>query len=258
VITNRTRDGRLFDQEQTISPLFDEAGSITHFISIGRDVTSARRTEAARLHQLLEQEASRVVTLLHAEAGQLLTSAHLTLCAMTAERTSSLPRDVEAVRGVLDRVEALLRRAAHGAQPRVIADLGLVDAIRYLAEDCATRTGVVFSIESAIDRRCPAASETLVYRFVQETLAAVPRMAQPANARIQLRREVQGRRAQDETLCCTIRLADRGEAFWAPFSDRDGGGLRLVRDRLESVGGTLTGGAAGGKVELQATVPLGA
>jgi diguanylate cyclase (GGDEF)-like protein/PAS domain S-box-containing protein len=43
--TNRRRDGSLFDVEQTVTPVVDPAGRITHFISIHEDITERLRAE---------------------------------------------------------------------------------------------------------------------------------------------------------------------------------------------------------------------
>ena len=54
VLVNRRKDGTLYYEEKTITPLKDEKGRITHFVSTGKDVTE--RMEA--------QEASRPLGLL--------------------------------------------------------------------------------------------------------------------------------------------------------------------------------------------------
>jgi two-component system cell cycle sensor histidine kinase/response regulator CckA len=46
ILVNRKRNGELFCVEQSISPVLDEAGIITHFISNGRDLTERLRLEA--------------------------------------------------------------------------------------------------------------------------------------------------------------------------------------------------------------------
>ncbi len=51
---NRRRDGRLFELEQSISPLRDESGRTTHYISVGRDVTERLAIER-RLQSTLDQ-----------------------------------------------------------------------------------------------------------------------------------------------------------------------------------------------------------
>ena len=44
--TNRKKNGDLFIEEKTITPVIDADGSITHFVATGRDVTDRKRTEA--------------------------------------------------------------------------------------------------------------------------------------------------------------------------------------------------------------------
>ncbi len=46
-IVNRRKDGSTYDEEQSIAPVVDESGALTHFIAIKQDVTERRRTEAA-------------------------------------------------------------------------------------------------------------------------------------------------------------------------------------------------------------------
>lgn len=48
-IINRRKDGTLFTEEQTITPVRDERGEISHFIAIKQDVTERKQVES-RLH----------------------------------------------------------------------------------------------------------------------------------------------------------------------------------------------------------------
>jgi PAS domain S-box-containing protein len=50
VVTNRKKSGELFYEEKTITPLRDENGKITHFVSTGNDITSRKLAEDA-LHK---------------------------------------------------------------------------------------------------------------------------------------------------------------------------------------------------------------
>jgi diguanylate cyclase (GGDEF)-like protein/PAS domain S-box-containing protein len=45
VLVNRKKDGSLYYEEKTITPLTDPHGKITHFISTGRDITERMRTQ---------------------------------------------------------------------------------------------------------------------------------------------------------------------------------------------------------------------
>jgi PAS domain S-box-containing protein len=46
-LVGRRKDGTPFDQELTVWPIFDESGTITHYVGLRRDVTERRRTEQA-------------------------------------------------------------------------------------------------------------------------------------------------------------------------------------------------------------------
>jgi diguanylate cyclase (GGDEF)-like protein len=44
---NRRKNGMLYYEEKTISPLLDEKGKITHFVSTGKDITESKITRLA-------------------------------------------------------------------------------------------------------------------------------------------------------------------------------------------------------------------
>jgi two-component system NtrC family sensor kinase len=46
-IVNRRKDGTLYDEEQTITPVLDEHGAVAHFVAIKQDVTERRRAAEA-------------------------------------------------------------------------------------------------------------------------------------------------------------------------------------------------------------------
>ena len=58
-IVNRRRDGQLYHTEQTITPMKDAAGTITHFVSVGKDVTEQRRSQERELEMRLAARVQR-------------------------------------------------------------------------------------------------------------------------------------------------------------------------------------------------------
>jgi PAS domain S-box-containing protein len=135
-IVNRRRDGALFTSEQTIGPVRDERGRITHFVSIGQDVTARKDLEA----QLLQSQ--KMDTL-----GQLASGiAHdfnnlLTVILSRAEMMRTPLFATEKMGGYLDVIlEAGARAAAlthqllafsrkQVLQPRVISLNAVVDDV---------------------------------------------------------------------------------------------------------------------------------
>ncbi len=51
VIVNRRKDGSLYHEEKTITPLLNSSGTITHFVSTGKDVTERIKAQES-LHRL--------------------------------------------------------------------------------------------------------------------------------------------------------------------------------------------------------------
>ena len=55
-IVNKRKDGTEYQEEQTIAPVLDESGTITHFIAIKQDVTEQRRIQAELARKVEEIE----------------------------------------------------------------------------------------------------------------------------------------------------------------------------------------------------------
>ena len=253
VVTNKSKDGRLYDEDQSITPMRDANGEISHFVSTGRDVTQRRRAEEAvrRFNNQLEMQTARIAGVLHDEAGQFLASARAALSQIAHDVSPEIEARLMAVRQHLDQVETQLRMASHELYPKALDDLGLAEAIRTFARTFGQRTGIELTIATQYDRRCPAAIEIVVYRLVQEALANIEAHARASHATVTLT-------CDGPVLSCSIR--DDGEGFdvdarLARAGER-GVGLPLIQDRLEALGGMLhITSAPGAGTELRATLP---
>jgi two-component system, NarL family, sensor histidine kinase NreB len=254
VVTNKTKDGRLFDEDQTITPIRDSHGVITHFVSTGRDITRRKRTEQAlrRLNQMLEEETTRIASLLHDEAGQFLTAAHIVLADVARDLPSPFRERLHEVRGSLDQVEAQLRTLSHDLHPRILDDLGLVGSIRFRAEAFARRTGIHTSVDALQDYKFASGVQTVLYRLVQEALNNIGKHARATSVEITLRDDGQ-------RICCSIR--DDGVGFAVTETFGPAGEPRLgllgMRDRVEAIGGVFEIISAPKQgTDLRASVPL--
>lgn len=207
--------------------------SLSPFEMVHRGFREA--TEALRgLNRKLEEEAKRIAHALHDEAGQLLASVHIALEDVATELPLEHRPRLDRVKGLLDEIEAQLRRISHELRPTILDDLGLVPALTFLAEGMSSRAKITVTVQSSMTERLPPAVETALYRIVQEALTNVIKHAHATRAAISLWRE----QAQ---LHCSVEDDGAGfdPAVAADASGRRGLGLIGIRERLRELGGTL-------------------
>ena len=71
-LVNRRKNGTFYTEEQTITPVSDEQGTVTHFVAVKRDVTEQRRAEENlqdlyRLFRSLLENALDIITVIDGE-----------------------------------------------------------------------------------------------------------------------------------------------------------------------------------------------
>ena len=256
VLIDRTCDGRMIHLDQTITPLKDDDGTITHFVAVGRDITARIETEAAlrRLNEALERQAKDIAEALHDEAGQMLTSVYVALAQAKRELPPPADDHLSRIKRDLECIEEQLRRLAHELRPRILEDLGLVPALQFLADGFSQRSGIAVRVESTLPTRQSPLLEATIYRFAQEALSNARRHAHARQVQICLER-------LDRRLRCTI--ADDGVGFDAGAvvvsgDGEEGMGLSSIRCRIAALGGTFRIESAPGRgTQAVMTLPVG-
>jgi signal transduction histidine kinase len=187
-----------------------------------------------RLNMSLDSQAKRIAHALHDEAGQLLAAAYHSLSEAGRELPQPALVRLADVRDHLDRIETQLRCLAHELRPRILDDLGLVAAIRFLVEAVARRRHIAVSMDGSMHGRLPAVVETTVYRVVHEALNNASRHAQPSRIEVVLEHS-------SSALHCGIN--DDGVGFDTTALENRGGergfGFAAMRDQVELLGGTF-------------------
>lgn len=199
-----------------------------------------RRT--AQLEQLTKQllhtqevERRRISRELHDVAGQALTAAKIGLDLEGREEASALV--AQALAQVRDLSELL--------RPRALEDLGLVPALRALADDVSRQARLEVEWDAPEEVLCPPDVALAFYRVAQEALTNVVRHAGARRVRVAL--------ATDGPLT-RLRIEDDGRgpaAGWAPHL-----GLLGMQERMAAAGGGLTLSRASlGGLQVEATAP---
>ncbi len=187
--------------EVTVDPLLAEDGGLRGIVHVARDVTQRRqsaeriRSDAARLEHLSrrllavhEEERSRVARELHDEIGQALTTLKLNLQA--AERLAQGEAARSCIADCIGVVDEAVRQAhdiSLALRPSMLDDLGLVPALRWLADNVTRRSamGAVLHSDPPEIRVGPDLATTC-YRVAQEALTNAVRHSGARSVRIGL------------------------------------------------------------------------
>lgn len=227
------------------------AGGMALNISEQRRADRRIRHLADRVVLSQEQERARVSRELHDHVCQLLVSvkyrfelaAHEVAAGASGAR-ASLQQAVGELAGAI----GVVRRISHDLRPALLDDLGLDAALERLGDDLAARSGL--EVERRLEPvELPQAQAVALFRIAQEALANVEKHAAAQRVRLALAQGPQGTR---------LSIDDDGRGFdpEATEGGRGGGiGLSNMRQRAESVGGTLALRSGPGATTLTVQLP---
>ena len=209
-------------------------GMVSSTPSMDGEYGQARFTLSG-VNEMLEAQSKRIAQSIHDEAGQLLAAVFIRLDQAARESPPSCGSSFQEIRQLLEMIELQLRELSHDLRPSVLDDLGLIPALRCLTERVSQRSSLGIILACSVPERLPPAVETALYRIVQESLTNVAKHARASKVEIRLSQE-------GPQLCGSIR--DNGVGFdLDEVITREGArglGLVGIRERVESMGGTLS------------------
>lgn len=207
--------------------------------------TEALRQQEALTRQLLrrvltaqEEERARLARELHDEAGQILTAVQLSLDRLAKTMGEAGPWAQEQLQRTRDLVaQAMedLRRVIGALRPGVLDQLGLIPALRGVAEALLRPQGILLTLETeGITERLPGEVELILFRIAQEAMHNVARHSQATHVWIRLARG-------EGDLIMEVRDNGRGFDPKAVMAGGSGRGLGLagMRERASLIGGQL-------------------
>jgi PAS domain S-box-containing protein len=238
------KDGSEFPALVSLGSMLD--GGKPLVVSFIRDVTLQHVAERqirqyeARLKRMAfdaaiteERERRRIAADLHDGVGQALALARIKLTGIrdsSTENRAGMDEVIELLtRSVLD-----TRTLTTELSPPMLYDLGIRDALSWLAEDVERRQGIQVELsDDDSPKPLDELTAALVYRAVRELLMNVFKHAKCSKAHVALRRE------GDEL---EIDVVDAGVGFAVgdPTSHSSGFGLFNVREQISRLGGTIS------------------
>ncbi len=212
------------------------------FLVLGdeRSRLASRTAELEQLTRLLlraqEDERRRIARELHDEAGQVLTAVKIEL---------DLDGHQEAGARV-GRALAQVRDLGNLLRPSALDDLGLVPALRALADDVSQRSRLRVDLDLNYANPIAPETEVVIYRVMQEALTNTVRHAGATWVRASLA-------THDHHIVLTVEDDGRGLSL----DVRPNLGWLGMQERVTAAGGTLSiGGNGDHGVRLTASIPV--
>jgi PAS domain S-box-containing protein len=215
------------------------------FHNMARDVTEERRLQdnlqyyLRQVLQAQEEERKRLARELHDDASQqiLLLTHGIDNIAYKAERYS--PQELKNELGKLYELSQQtyqnIKHYAQALRPSILDDLGLVAAIKWLAEETHKLSGIEIQVKANTIPLLPPETQLVLFRIVQESLSNVHRHSGASEASVTV--EWQGTETR-------VTISDNGNGFMLPrqlseFAGQGKLGLTGMAERVQLIGGEL-------------------
>jgi two-component system sensor histidine kinase UhpB len=226
------------------------------------DITHARKAEAelrasreelrqlaSHLTRIREQEREAIAREIHDDVGSTLTGLKFELAYLrNALRGGAMQANLARADELLDAAVASSTRIMHDLRPGIL-DEGVVAALEWQARKFEQRMSIACRFVAS-HSEIPLASEQAIalFRICQEALNNVAKHASASEVDIHLR-------ATDGRLLLDVRDNGRGISA-AEFAKPDRFGLRGMRERAYSLGGSLEVRADGCGTQVAVALPL--
>jgi PAS domain S-box-containing protein len=205
---------------------------------IAVDITERRRQRAEHV-RAEENERLRLARALHDDTIQellLITHRLQDIVAGTYGKLPEAAREhLREVRGLVERTINEVRRFTQDLRPEILDDMGLVPALRWLADRFIAGDGVDAEVRAiGQERRLSPDVELALFRIAQEALSNVRRHASASTAIIVLE-------FSEEKVMMSIN--DDGKGFEPPatpnhFAKQGKHGIRGMIERIHLIGGS--------------------
>ncbi len=210
------------------------------------DTQQELRNSRRRLVEVADQERGRIERNIHDGAQQRLVSmaVQLKLASQLAEQGSAPSTEtLDLLHEETTAALSELRELAQGIYPSLLAERGLVDAVRSLAR----RSALPATVNGILERDIPEQIQAAVYFFCAEAIQNANKHAGPGT-------ELTINFSSADDFIC-VEVADTGRGFDVATTQGSRGMLNMS-DRIEAVDGTLeiTSSNGNGTV-LKAVVP---
>jgi signal transduction histidine kinase len=192
------------------------------------------RTLSKRTMEALEEDRQIISRELHDETGQSLTVLNLLLTNIkrtVAQGKTIAISQLEEAQQVVKEVMGQIRALSTNLHPSMLDNIGLIGTLVWYIAEFSKRTGIQINFDPPPgELQLPPKVRLIAYRIIQESLTNITRYAGVSEAFIQIR--VNGNVLQ-------IYIEDEGKGFNINSVSTSSSGIRGMRERALSIGGSL-------------------
>jgi two-component system NarL family sensor kinase len=213
---------------------------------------------AATLVHVQDDERRRIGRELHDSTGQCLVALELSLtrlARLTESGSDPVRHRVEECVTLARKCSTEIRTASYLLHPPLLDEIGLLSALRWLADGLRQRSGIEIELELPESlERLPPEQELAIFRVAQEALTNVHRHAKSPSVTIRLFE-------QDGSVIMEVEDAGHGilvagSSGKVTDAAKLGVGLAGMRERMRQLGGSLTVRTSARGTCVQAKLPL--
>lgn len=247
-VNNAHKLGVKFPVEQTLTPVFNEAGRVAHVIAIKHNITKRKAMECAlqdslqqyqslsnHLESIREEERVRIAREIHDELGGFLTALKIDLSFLCKQIPDDLTECLVKANAMKEDIHhglKTIKRIINDLRPSVLDHLGLVPAIEWLATNLIERANIDYTLklpEQSIILNMEL--NTAIFRMIQETFVNIVRHSGAGHVTLTMK-------FRHEQLFLHIR--DDGCGMDEERVTQSGGfGIQGIRERVRYLGGKL-------------------
>ena len=241
------KDGTKFPMEWRISPIRNDQGKVTHFVSLQRDITRRKKDEeellayqeqlrafTSELSLTEERERRRIATDLHDHIGQILAITKIRLGALRDACLAMTPgSDIDEIRSLVEQAIGYTKSLTFELSPPILYELGLPAAVEWFCEKMQKEHGITFDCrDDGRDKPLALDVNILLFQALRELLINVIKHAHAERVTVELQRDGEA---------VKIIVSDNGVGFDHAMDGKGGRsstfGLFSVRERLKHFGG---------------------
>lgn len=196
-------------------------------------LNSELRALYTRQQNIREEERKYIAREIHDELGQLITGLKMDISWLKQRIIVKQPELTEKLNesiGLLDESVKTIRKISTELRPGILDDLGISDALNWLAKDFEKRTQIKCTINNlAGNIKCSDATKVVIFRVFQEALTNIIRHAEATEVTAEILQE-------KNTL--TMQIADNGKGYDVNKQTNNLGILGM-KERIANIDGNL-------------------